>query len=105
MPTDELAVEDALPCPFCGSEDIIEANSGYHVKCETCSAHGPFAGRGINAVALWNERPGEYVAAPPTCGKRVTIEPDGSVHVETWQGQQPSHDDEPAEDAQAPALT
>jgi len=51
-----------LPCPFCGSDDLIfwrnasEKQSRYMVACERCNTSGPPKPRGEEAVEAWNHR-------------------------------------------------
>ena len=51
-----------LPCPFCGSDDLIfwrnapENQPHYMVACERCNASGPPKPRGEEAVEAWNHR-------------------------------------------------
>ena len=51
-----------LPCPFCGSDDLIfwknasENRHHYMVACERCNTSGPPMPRGEEAVEAWNHR-------------------------------------------------
>lgn len=57
-----MSVKDALPCPFCGSDDL-EIEPGGRIGCDDCGAMGPFPHDGIEEMCneLWNLR-----GRPPT---------------------------------------
>jgi Lar family restriction alleviation protein len=49
------------PCPFCESKNVrqtsLDANFGYYVVCDDCSAQGPMMYYGKKeAVEAWNKR-------------------------------------------------
>jgi Lar family restriction alleviation protein len=57
------AIDDLLPCPFCGSTDIdVYPDYPVYVKCNVCGACGPQARDSGNEWALakvteaWNRR-------------------------------------------------
>lgn len=54
----QMAPQD--PCPFCGEKRGIEVGDirtgARWIRCMTCGAHGPSAGRGHSAVLAWNRR-------------------------------------------------
>lgn len=45
-------------CPFCGSEEIVEAgqDAWWQMLCENCHAAGPSAGSPDDALKYWNDR-------------------------------------------------
>lgn len=49
-----------LPCPFCGSNDVVEPCSGfdstYYGACNSCGCFGPTSTTRANAIAAWNKR-------------------------------------------------
>lgn len=47
--------KDALPCPFCGSLDIIIYDE-IDIVCNDCSAKGPHVDEGDNPWTAWNKR-------------------------------------------------
>jgi len=81
----------SLPCPFCGSKDIVEF-SGW-VSCNDCGCHGPDVSEnpgGLSGLDLWNRRVlgrSEYLTTPapsPTaCNCLATNNPDPHAHALT----------------------
>ncbi len=56
-------MEDYLPCPFCGSKDLLEYKADYdaptyQIQCNNCEMAGPYPRKhcGKSAKELWNER-------------------------------------------------
>lgn len=50
--------ENAIPCPFCGSSNLLIAPNGAesHVHCDECGAAGPTATTQEQSVVCWNDR-------------------------------------------------
>lgn len=56
---DKLGAITLKPCPFCGSESVIDSeqvNGICYVYCNSCGAYGPDCNDKGDAVRLWNER-------------------------------------------------
>ena len=47
---------EALPCPFCGRDqiNIHENDNGTYLECVTCGACGPIITKTRGAIELWN---------------------------------------------------
>jgi hypothetical protein len=70
------------PCPLCGGEAQLEdyrdgGSNGYGVFCQTftCQTCGPTTLNALDAINLWNTRPGEESAE-----KRAVIVHPHTVH-------------------------
>lgn len=48
-------LKGALPCPFCGSDRILEGYK-YSAICVDCGATGPDKARAKDALKAWNTR-------------------------------------------------
>jgi Lar family restriction alleviation protein len=61
---DSNIIPTLLPCPFCGSRDIVkETNYGINetqrrIRCEYCGIATPWTGRIGIGIGLWNRRSG-----------------------------------------------
>lgn len=47
------------PCPFCGSNDVLNAGGdmfGIYVRCCNCGIHGPARDSLSTAAEAWNTR-------------------------------------------------
>jgi len=55
-------IKNALPCPFCGSIDLLQCGSpyeahGHYISCGQCNTIGPNSKvSSIEALKLWNTR-------------------------------------------------
>ena len=55
-------MQEIKTCPFCGStagvapEDLQISNGLWGVYCDDCTAAGPVADNGEDAIEYWNER-------------------------------------------------
>ena len=61
VPDSETSPNDAglLPCPFCGSDDLL-VREALWINCRTCEAEGPnFSG--LDAITAWNIRTSKAV--------------------------------------------
>jgi hypothetical protein len=56
MTDDDYAkwVGQLLPCPFCGSTDVMQGR--LRVQCNNCTALGPIYDEGSGKNAHWNRR-------------------------------------------------
>jgi hypothetical protein len=94
--TNQRAVEELLPCPFCNSpaEYLGSEANGYEVGCSRCGAKAGWGDYGYQAAQKWNRRtPGwRPISEAPRDGTRIMIYSplDGwvSSHYEggCWQG-------------------
>lgn len=60
--------EQLKPCPFCGSEKILQASSGYdtyYYMCDGCGAEGPAWNSIRGARGAWNVRTTPRADSPP----------------------------------------
>ena len=70
--SEESKVE-LLPCPFCGSEDVHQCETGvYWIRCDGCDAEGPTADSEEGMVRAWNTRPNPRIdRAIEVVGRRL----------------------------------
>ena len=69
-------VPEALPCPFCGSDDVVNwlshdaAPNIWAMLCQTCDAEGPHDDSEAVSIAKWNNRPETSGLADPSISAR-----------------------------------
>lgn len=47
---------ELLPCPFCGSDDLVTKNEYYAIECLQCCGEGPLGRGDAEARERWNRR-------------------------------------------------
>lgn len=84
-----------LPCPFCGSQNIVTSNWGmFRTWCQDCRGKSDDQLTQIDAIREWNTRPAPPVGRCGECihyefGACLKIYDDGHAHPEAFQHRKP----------------